>query len=164
MPGPLNPIQPANFILDAIRNGQGFNYTSGAQATAGAVNSLCLSVFNPNASKLIYIYSVIAYENVSGNFGLLNHITADPALGAAQVDNMLLGSPLASIASATFTNVGVAQSGTVLQRCNMNTNYSEVEFLNNGSLFILPQNHGLAFFINISAIGNWTVTFRGVEL
>jgi hypothetical protein len=160
-----NPdIVEAN-IQNWIRLGQGFNGTSGTSSTAGAINAVEFSLFNPAASgKNIYVYSLKVVANITGNFAVATLITTDPALTAAAVTNLKPGSG-ASAASVTYSSAAQTQTGTVLDRLVLPGNNAVQDFFMNGAGILLPaaSAYGIAVFINLTAAANWTVTARWIE-
>ena len=117
--GPLaasNPVLVESNIQTWIRLGQGFNATSGAQSTAGAVNSAAFSLFNPAASgKNVYVFSLKLLANLASIFALVNLVTSDPGFTAAQANNLSIGGA-APVAHATYSNTAQTPTGTTIDR------------------------------------------------
>lgn len=152
-------------IQNWIRSGAGFNGTSGTSSTAGAINAVEFSLFNPAASgKNVYVYSLKVVANITGNLVVATLITTDPALTAAAVTNLKPGSG-ASVASVTYSSAAQTQAGTVLDRLVLPGNNAVQDFFMNGSGILLPSGsaYGIAVFINLTAAANWTVTARWIE-
>lgn len=160
-----NPNIVEQNIQNWIRQGQGFNGTSGTSSTGGAVNAVEFSLFNPAASgKNIYVYSLKVVANIAGNLAVATLITTDPALTAAAVTNLKPGSGVSS-ASVTYSSSAQTQTGTVLDRLVLPGNNAAQDFFANGAGMLLPAGsaYGIAVFINLTAAANWTVTGRWVE-
>ncbi len=160
-----NPAIVEQNVQSWIRSGQGFNGTSGTSSTAGAINAVEFSLFNPAASgKNIYVYSLKVAANITCNLAVATLITTDPALTAAAVTNLKPGSG-ASVASVTYSSSAQTQTGTVLDRLVLPGNNAVQDFFANGAGILLPNGstYGIAVFINLTAAANWTVTARWVE-
>jgi hypothetical protein len=160
-----NPAIVEQNVQNWIRNGQSFNGTSGTSSTAGAINAVEFSLFNPAASgKNIYVYSLKVVANITGNLAVATLITTDPALTAAAVTNLKPGSG-ASSASVTYSSAAQTQTGTVLDRLVLPGNNAVQDFFMNGAGILLPAGsaYGIVVFINLTAAANWTVTARWVE-
>ena len=160
-----NPTIVEGNLQNWIRLGQGFNGTSGTSSTAGAINAVEFSLFNPAASgKNVYVYSLKVVANITGNLAVATLITTDPALTAAAVTNLKPGSG-ASAASVTYSSAAQTQTGTVLDRLVLPGNNAVQDFFLNGAGILLPAGsaYGVAVFINLTAAANWTVTARWIE-
>ncbi len=160
-----NPSIVEQNVQSWIRQGQGFNGTSGTSSTAGAINAVEFSLFNPAASgKNVYVYSLKVVANITGNFAVATLITADPALTAAAVTNLKPGSGAAA-ASVTYSSNAQTQTGTVLDRLVLPGNNAVQDFFANGAGILLSAGsaYGIAVFLNLTAAANWTVTARWVE-
>jgi hypothetical protein len=160
-----NPAIVEQNVQNWIRSGAGFNGTSGSASTAGAINAVEFSLFNPAASgKNIYVYSLKVMTNLSGVFAVATLITTDPALTAATVANTKAGGA-ASVASVTYSNSAQTQAGTVLDRMVIPGNNATQDFFPNGAGILLPAGSAnrVAVFINLTGAANWTVSARWVE-
>ncbi len=160
-----NPNIVEQNVQSWIRQGQGFNGTSGTSSTAGAINAVEFSLFNPAASgKNVYVYSLKVVANITGNLAVATLITTDPALTAAAVTNLKPGSG-ASAANVTYSSLAQTQTGTVLDRLVLPGNNAVQDFFANGAGILLPAGsaYGIAVFLNLTAAANWTVTARWIE-
>src|SRR5258708_36430721 len=118
-PSAVEPQIIETDILNWIRNGMAYNYTTGQQATAGAANSTEVSAFNPaNSGKSILIYSIRVLTTVAAN-GQLRLITTDPALTAGTIQNKRIGGP-ATVATCTWSMAAQTVTGTALEAFNTN--------------------------------------------
>ncbi len=162
-----NPLSLSNpeifetFIQNAIRNGQGYNGTSGTVNVAGAVNSVQFSLFNPGTKNII-IYSAKAFINQSA-YILWKLITTDPALTAGQIVNNKLGGAAAT-ATCTYSNAAQTVSGTNYDSIGTAA-YTNNELFTNGSYLFLPAGsaNGLTSFINVSSAGSMGWTVKWIE-
>lgn len=151
------------WISQAIRNGQGYNYSTGQQTTAGAANSTEVSLFNPAASgKSLLVYSIRVFITIA-SFGQLRLITVDPALTAGTLQNMKPGGA-GSVANFTWSVVAQSVIGAALDSLSSN-GAPNIELLTNGAVWLLPSGaaNGLAVFINATAVLTQQVTMRGIE-
>ena len=156
-----NPNIHESFIQNAIRNGQGYNGTSGTVNVAAAVNSVEFSLFNPGTKNVI-VYSLRVYINQSA-YILIKLITTDPALTGATISNSKPGS---AAATATCTYSNTAQSVTGNNYDSIGTAaYTNNEIFTNGAYLFLPAGsaNGLASFINVSSAGSMGWTAKWIE-
>ena len=156
-----NPNIHESFIQNAIRNGQGYNGTSGTVNVASAVNSVEFSLFNPG-TKNILVYSLKVYINAS-SYILIKLLTTDPALTAAQIVNTKIGSAAAT-ATCTYSNAAQTVTGTSYDSIGTSA-YTSNEVFSNGAYLYLPAGsaNGIAAFINVGAAGSMGFTAKWIE-
>jgi hypothetical protein len=160
-----NPAIVEQNVQNWIRNGAGFNGTSGTASVGAGTNAVEFSLFNPAASgKSVYVYSLKVTANLSGCFAVATLITTDPALTAASVTNTKAGGA-ASVASVTYSNSAQTQTGTVLDRLVIPGNNATQDFFAGGAGILLPAGsaNGIAVFLNLTGAANWTVSARWAE-
>lgn len=164
-------------IEDAIRNGKGFQATSGNLKTATNTNlSTCpLSVFNPSASgKSILIYSIrVGTSSATSGSNSLNMTTTDPS-GTTGFTNIITpanakpgaGSSVASCCSSPNSiSASITATGTVVDAFSLGGN-AELEVLTNGATILLPSGsaNGIELVIFVSTAGNaFLATVRWLE-
>ena len=156
-----NPNIHESFIQNALRNGQGYNGTSGTVNTAGAVNSVEFSLFNPGTKNVI-VYSLKVYINAS-SYILIKLLSTDPALTAGTISNNKIGSAAAT-ATCTYSNSAQTVTGNSYDSIGTAA-YTSNEVFTNGAYLFLPSGsaNGIAAFINVTAAASMGFTAKWIE-
>lgn len=158
-------------IEDAIRNGKGYQATTGKIATATNPNLVGgMGLYNASGSgKSILIYSIKFYLSAASTVNQVNLTTADPAMGSAITPVNLKPGGSASVATVSapannFT-ASVSVIGTLLDTIYALSS-TPIEVLTNGACILLPSgaNNGVATYLTIAtAAQSFAVAMKWLE-